>query len=146
MNSSEIIKKFESRDSHAIWQATWEILRCSDKNELSKLIPYLENFKRIINSIDSGGAIYSNKESAIMAFSHIEHSITNICYCSLFMRSSKFCPRNEAELSHISIKSSEIRKDLYEEHFKVLCNYCGNKYFVREVHGWHVPWYEWKNA
>ncbi|WP_078082664.1 hypothetical protein, partial [Microbulbifer mangrovi] len=146
MNSSEIIEKFESRDSHSIWEATWEILRCADKTELKKLMPYLKKFKEIINGLDLGGAIYSNKNSANLALSHIEQSVTNICHCSLFTQSPKFSPSKEAEWGHVSLKGSEIKKELYEEHYDVVCNYCGNQYFVREVHGWHVPWYEWKIA
>lgn len=146
MDSSEIIEKFESRDGHSIWEATWDILRCADKTELIKLIPHLESFKEIIHGIDLGGAIYSNKESAYLALSHIEQSCTNICHCSLFTQAQKFSPRKEADWGHVSLKGSEIKKDIYEEHFDVVCNYCGNQYFVREVHGWHVPWYEWEIA
>lgn len=146
MNPPEIIEKFESRDSHSIWEATWDILRCADKTELKKLIPHLEKLKEIINDIDLGGAIYSNKESADLALSHIEQSGANICRCLLFTQTSKFSPHKEVEWGHVSLQCSEIKKDLYEEHFYVVCNYCGNQYFAREVYGWHVPWYEWKIA
>ena len=136
--------KFESGDSDLIREATREIVECADRAELQKLLPHVQVLRELIQNIEPGGATYSNRDLAELALSWIEQSSTNVCRCMLYQESPIFSPEKEAESGHVGISGASVKTDLYEKHFEVECNHCRKKYLVREVHGWHVPWYEWK--
>lgn len=142
MDSVSVINKFESNDSHLIWEATWDILYASP-SAVKALRPKVERFQEIIRKSNLGGRIFSNTESAYLACRYIERSADGYCRCQMVKRQSLFSPVKEAENEFAKIVSRELKKALFEEHFHVTCRLCGQSYFVREVGGWHVQWYEW---
>ena len=146
METSCIVEKFESRDPHKIWEATWEILRCNDLDKLSELKAYIPVFSEILAKVEMGGAIRSNAEDTKLSLKYIEQRCQGSCRCYLYSGQNMFNPEKEAELSFVEIVTSQVMKELYEHHFVVTCCECSKKFKVREVHGWHVPWYEWSNA
>ena len=146
METATIIEKFESRNPHKIWQATWEILRCNDLDILSELAVYIPAFTEILAKVDLGGAVRRNAQDAQLALKYIEQRCKGLCRCYLYSGQNMFSPEQESALDFIEIVTSQTMEDLYEAHFLVICSGCAKKFNVREVHGWHVPWYEWSNA
>jgi hypothetical protein len=144
LKTDEIVKKFESEDSHQIWQATWDIISCNNLDELKSLEPHLPNFRKILSRVEMGGAFRSNAHSAEVAFRYIENTCNEICRCKLYTEEEFLNPRNEERDTFILIENSEVFPNLYEEHFEVVCNGCGKKFKVREIIGGHVPWWNWK--
>ena len=55
MELSNINEKFASHDSHKIWEATWEILRCDDIDKLTELSAFIPRFSEILKQVDMGG-------------------------------------------------------------------------------------------
>ncbi len=140
-----IVAKFESKDSHQIWEATWDIIRCNDIKVLRKLQLHLASFRHILTQIEMGGALTSNKINARLALSYIEDFCDGICRCNIYSKYILFNPKREAEFGLIKVLSSEINKELYEHHILVSCVNCSKKFQVKEIDGWHVPTYEWKS-
>lgn len=144
MELQEIIDKFNSKDSHSILDAVWWILSCTDREFLSELIPYIKEFRKEVKKVALGGMLYSNEKNFEMAMSYIKDFCSGQCHCELYLKTIQFGPEPEARKNLVTILHSKVEKELYEEHFDVECVLCKKHFKVREVHGWHVPWYEWK--
>jgi hypothetical protein len=144
MNATDIVSRFASKDSHAIWLATWEILRSKDRLELAKLRPHIPELERILSQVELGGMFHRNQEDTINAFRHIEDMCSGQCHCVRYPGQNLLDPRNEERHDLVKVTATEIRQDLYEAHLQAHCTECGRRFFVREVIGWHMPWYEWK--
>lgn len=144
INAHSIVEKFESQDPHQVWSATWEILSAPASDELLKLLPHLKRFRTIIATIDLKGMIYSNEQNAYHACDYIEGIAAGQCRCHIYLKLLQFRPKPEATAGHITIDQHTILYQAWEKHYEVRCNSCGAPYLVREVHGGHVPWYEWK--
>ena len=143
MNTAEIIEKFESKNSHEIWLATWEILHSNDKEVLKALMPSIPGFNEILKQVDMGGKIRSNASDTLKALKYIEDTFNGLCRCELYKGQNVFNPEAEEKLGHIKILKTEFFKEEYEERFLVCCKECGKNLNVREVSGWHVPLYDW---
>lgn len=146
MGISEIIKKFESKDSHLIWEATWQILRCNDVEQLGQLKNHINGFKKILSQVDMGGGLRRNADDTMLAFSYIEQVCQGVCRCYLYSKHVYLDPRMDAKLELVTINSSQVMRELCEQHFDVSCNFCHQAFKVREIIGGHVPWYEWKKV
>lgn len=59
MDVSEIVNKFRSRDSHKIWEATWEILRCNDRDQLLELKNHIPFLSEMLSEVKMGEDHYS---------------------------------------------------------------------------------------
>lgn len=143
MQLNKILQNLKSKDPSKILDAVWWILGSADREVLSELMPYLPELRKEIQKINLGGMIYSNNKNFELAVSYIQDFCSGKCRCSLYARTQQFSPQMEANKNHIVILSSTLKKELYEEHFNVECSLCKKHFNVREVHGWHVPWYEW---
>ncbi|GLX78283.1 hypothetical protein tinsulaeT_16230 [Thalassotalea insulae] len=148
MEVSNINEKFESYDSHKIWEATWEILRCDDIDKLTELSAFIPRFSDILKQVDMGGAVRKNEDDTKLAFEYIKKRCSGLCRCFLYTYSghNMFNPKKESDLAFVDIDKATIIKEVQEQHFSVTCSTCSKKYKVREVHGWHVPWYEWSSS
>ena len=146
MNIDKIIHKFESKDSHQLWEATWDILYCNHIDKLSQLKLHIPRFRKILDSVKMGGVLHKNKDHALRALQYIEDRCSGLCRCSLYQENCIFNPVKEEERGFITIQSARIIKEKYEQHFDITCHTCTKKYKVIEVHGWHVPWYKWSDV
>lgn len=143
MNLDELIDKFKSKEPHTILDAVWWVIGCTDKEFLSRLKPFIPEIKKEVKSVDLGGMIYRNSDNFDLAMDYIKDFCSGICHCNIYIKTQKFSPQNEARKNFVVILSSKTEKELYEEHFDVECSLCHKHFKVREVHGWHVPWYDW---
>jgi hypothetical protein len=144
MQIDEILENFKSKDRSRILDAVWWVLGSADRELLSQLIPYIPELRKEIKKLDLGGMIYSNNKNFEMAMTYLQDFCSGKCRCNLYGVTHQFSPKMEANKNHVTILSSTLMKELYEEHFDVECSLCKKHFKVREVHGWHVPWYEWK--
>lgn len=146
MDVARVVEQFESEDPHQIWQATWEILRCNDLQALSLLEPMIPHFQSLLAQVELGGMVRNNAKDSQLALRYIQDRGNGLCRCTLYSGQNFFNPVKEAELGIIHIDDSQLMKQLHEQHFRVRCAGCDKAFNVREVGGWHVPWYEWSEA
>jgi len=144
VTADDVLARFASKDSHAIWLATWEILRSRDRPELEKLRPRIPEMERILSQVEMGGAFRRNEDDTREAFRHIEDMCSGLCHCVRYPGENILDPRTEERHGLVEVTSTETRPDLYEAHLHARCTDCGRRFFVREVVGWHMPWYDWK--
>ena len=146
MQARKIIDKFQTKDSGAIREATWEILRSNNREVFAELKDYLPKFREILASVDMGGMLHRNAKDTELAFGYIEDTCNGVCRCRLYIGQNFFDPEKEAVCGFLDIVKSEVKVSLYERHFTARCQGCSKLLQVREVHGWHVPWAEWGDA
>ncbi len=146
MRVRDIIAKFESRDPHAIRKATWVILRSNDRDAFEELREHVPRLRAILASVDMGGMVRKNADDTELAFRYVEDTCRGVCRCRLYEGQNFFNPETEAGYGFVHVLKSEVMRDLHEQHFLVQCDGCSRMLKVREVHGWHVPWYEWMDA
>lgn len=144
MDPDRILQAYETRDTHAMWSATWAILRCRDRDRLHQLLPHVPRMREILERVDLGGAFLSNNDSARRALNWIEQAETGACHCTLYSHTSQWMPESEAEHGNVEIESTEVDRKAYETRYRVRCLECGTHYRVREIIGWHLPQYEWR--
>ncbi len=143
MQAKDLLKKLESQDKHQIMDAVWGILDCTNKSILTELLPHVSSLKKQVKKVDMGGMVYKNSDHFLTAMNYIKTLCDGGCYCSLFQSTSLFGPESQEDHGHVRIVSRISNVELFEVNFEVECLYCQRRYSVREVHGWHVPWYEW---
>lgn len=144
MDVSEIIKKFESQDSHQILDAVWFILDSTDKALLSSLSTYIPHIKKEVNKVNLGGMFYPNKNHFDLAIAYIKHTQGGGCHCFIYENKPLLNPKAQAKKNFISIIQSTTNVELYESYFDVKCNFCGKHFYVTETEGGHIPWYKWQ--
>jgi hypothetical protein len=136
-----------SQDPSKVRDAAFEIISSRDIERLAGLASYVPQLKEHASTVELGGALISNKDHLLFAIRKIEFAANDQdCLCQLYPEYTLFNPHTESSKQNIIIHRSEVKKELYEEHFDVSCFECGQTYFVREVHGYHYPWYEWKRT
>ncbi|HWV15600.1 MAG TPA: hypothetical protein VN030_09205 [Cellvibrio sp.] len=143
MDAEQIKSQFETENSHEIYKAIWAILRCKDKTELEKLKPHMPALKKVIARVDLGGVFRRNKDDCKNAFQHIQDMCAGKCHCTAYLGANLRSPTVEEKYDLVKIVGKDIHADLYEAHYFVDCTGCTKKFRVREVLGWHIPWYDW---
>lgn len=144
MEPNVIIEKFESQNPHTILDGVWAILKCTDKDTMLKLAPYIPAWKAKIKKINLGGMVYRNSEHFNLAMSYITEIGNGGCHCFVYQSTSLFSPEIDAKNHFVSISKTTVDKEKYETRFDVQCNFCSKQFKVTEVMGWHVPWYKWE--
>lgn len=144
MEPDDVLAHFGSREPRQIYEATWQILRCGDAAALEALHPHLPRLRAIVAQVDLGGMVRRNADDTELAFRYVENSVQGLCRCqTLYVGDTLLDPAKEADLGFVTILSSQDHLDLHEQHFQVQCTGCSRHLTVREVNGWHVPWYAW---
>jgi hypothetical protein len=144
MEPNNIIEKFESQDAHTILDGVWAILKCTDKETMLKLAPYIPAWKAKIKKINLGGMVYRNSDHFDLAMAYIKEICNGGCHCFVYQSTSLYSPESHGEKDFVSISNTIVDKEKYETCFDVKCNFCNKKFKVTEVMGWHVPWYKWE--
>ena len=145
MKIESVIAGFESENAKAITEATWQILRCNDKDAVSRLVKYLPQFKQILSQVELSGLFIKHETYTKLAFLYIENCADGICRCRLYQNAFFLSPRYEERYGFVDVIQAKVHKGLYETHFDVICLWCEKAFLVREIQGWHLPVYEWVN-
>ncbi|GAA3915983.1 hypothetical protein [Litoribacillus peritrichatus] len=143
MEIDQIIQKFESRDKHQILDAVWLLLDCTDRDFMFELLPHLPQFHKKVKAVDLGGVFYQNSKHFDLAMAYVKHVCDGGCHCFIYKSTSLFNPIPQEKKGHLTILSTSDNIELYQVNFEVECSYCNKRFGVTEVHGGHVPWYQW---
>lgn len=146
MNVADIAAGMRSNNAHTVWTAAWAIIHTIDAATLRTLSAYIPEFRRALKTAPQGSGIRDGRLDMRLAIDVLDTSQNGRCRCTLYPQTDRLAPRQEEELGCVSIDAADIRHDLYEEQFQVTCRACGKRYWVREVLGYHYPWWEWRAA
>lgn len=146
MDIESIITYMSSQNNHLVFMASWQIISAADGNVLEALLHHVPKFSRECVTPYSCHGI-----PALALETILTHN--KLCRCFLYSKvhgvvvgncSPKFSPEVEEELGNICIIHEEMKLDLYEIHFDVICSNCGKKYWVRQNNDRFYPLWSWK--
>jgi len=124
--------------SFAVYKLSTEIIR-------NDLVPKLKEINNFVASLSNPKtpAFSDAREWSNLAVGLIEAVKEGKCRCSLYTleKAFRFMPENEEK--HGLVKITSKREIPWEDEFDCECTECGQKFQVKENHGYHYPMAKW---
>jgi hypothetical protein len=144
MSGEDWLTAFLSRDPQQIWNACAWVRRCWDRPVLRSLAAKRGAIDAAASGVPLGGALRPNSLQLDFALRKLAFAEGDACFCNLFPTDDLFDPRREAEAGHLVMSDELIDRVNQETQWTCRCLVCDASYRVKEVTGYHYPWYRWK--
>ena len=146
MNLEAVLQKMLSRKSDAMWEGSWEILRCNEPEQLTQILPHIPAIEAAMEKTRMRGTVISHRSSVRLALRYVVERSRGSCRCILYGEESYISPTQERERGYLRIKETQIVQARQEQQFWIMCNGCGMEFRVVEMIGGHVARYQWREA
>lgn len=129
-----------SKDSHRIWQASWEIIASRDTELLEQLRAALPQIRQATANIDLGGLITPNRATLKHALAKVRSYRSWKCWCDDYPRLLQFDPNREQQREHVRIVNEDLT--YWPGSYVTARTICGQRF---EVAGGehHSVWWKW---
>jgi len=148
MNTEEIINAMQSDDQHAVWLASWKLIRMKDSGQIQSIADVLLPISDSLANFPApeGPHVRDYRYAPRLAMEILACHAANRCRCFIYESSDCLDPIKEQERGSVNICGEFADPEAWCTAYDCECLACSSTFSAQTNDGYHYPVHTWQRT